>query len=123
MTITQTIASKIKQSFEEWNRSGQKGLFCKFLEKQEEGILELLQELPMVRGQLDRKLLKELDKKPVQRPLSDAILAIYMPQITLLYQQKKTKETFEQFLDQLRREYSTSDTLEAYLKKSSRQQP
>ena len=123
MTIKQTITSKIKRSFEEWNRSGKKELFCTFLEKQEEGILELLQELPTFRAQLDRKLLKELDKRPAQRPLSDAILAVYMPQITVLYQQRKTKNTFEEFLDHLRREYSTADALETYLKKSSHQQP
>ncbi len=119
MTIRRTILSKIERSFEQWNRSDKKELFCTFLEKQEKGILELLEELPMIRQQLDRKLLKELDKRPLQRPLCDAILAAYMPQITLVYQQRKTKETFEQFLDHLRREYSTADALENYLKKSS----
>ena len=119
MTLEQTLIAKIQESFEYWNRSGRKGFFSTFLEKQEPGILELLEELPRILTKLDRKILKELKAKPAQRPLCDAILALYMPQMTLLYQQKKPKETFEQFLDQLRREYSTADAPEIYLKKSS----
>ncbi|HAU65819.1 MAG: hypothetical protein UT30_C0010G0039 [Candidatus Uhrbacteria bacterium GW2011_GWF2_39_13] len=119
MTLEQTLIAKIQESFKRWNTSERKGLFCTFLEKQEPGILELLEELPIILTKLDRKLLKELEKKPPQQPLCDAILALYMPQMTLLYQHRKTKETFEHFLEHLRREYATADALEAYLKKVS----
>ena len=123
MTLEQTLMTKVQESFKSWNRSGKKGFFCTFLEKQEPGILELLKEFPIILKKLDRKLVKELEKKPPQRPLCEDVLVLYMPEITLLYQQKKTQETFEHFLDHLRREYSTANALEAYLKKSSRQQP
>ncbi|MBI4435771.1 hypothetical protein HY630_03805 [Candidatus Uhrbacteria bacterium] len=122
MTLEQTILRKIQEAFEAWDRAGRPGLFRVFLEEAEEGILDILAELPGVRTKLGqdrdgRKLLAELDKMPAHRPVPDSVLGLYIHDITMVYQQGHTAESFEAFLDRLRRECSTEEELDALLKR------
>ena len=122
MTLEQTLLRKIREAYQAWERAGRKGLFRVFLNKQEEGILDLLTELPGVRTALGRdragrKILAELDQKPPHRPIPESILALYMHEITRVYQSGHVTGSFEAFLERLRRECSTADELDALLKR------
>ena len=121
MTLEQTILRKIQEAFEAWERVGRRGLFRVFLEKEEEGILDLLAELPSVRTTLGRdregrKILAELDQKPPHRAVPESILGLYMHEITRVYQRGHIPGSFEVFLDRLRRECSTADELDTLLR-------
>lgn len=121
MTLEQTILRKIREAYQAWERAGRRGLFRVFLENQEEGILDLLAELPGVRTTLardreGRKTLAELDQKPPHRAVSESILALYMHDIAGVYRSGHIAGSFEAFLDRLRRECSTADELDALLR-------
>ena len=122
MTLEQTILRKIEQAFEAWERAGRPGLFRTFLDRKEEGILDVLTELPNVRTTLgrtrdSRKVLAELDKTPPHRAVADNILALYMDAITLAYQQGRLADTFAASLEHIRKECSTAQEVEAYLRR------
>lgn len=120
MTLEQTILRKIEKAFDAWDRAGRPGLFRTFLERHEEGILDILAELPNVRvilgGSRDgRRLLTELDKVPPRRAVADNVIAQYMDAITRAYQRNAAAGSFEAFLERIRKECSTTQDLEAFL--------
>lgn len=122
MTLEQTLLRKIQEAFDAWDRAGRPGLFRTFLQRQEEGILDVLAELPNIRVTLGRnrdgrKLLAELDKVPPRRAVADNVLAQYMDAITRAYQRTAAAGSFAAFLERIRKECSTAEDLETFLKR------
>lgn len=122
MTLEQTILHKIEKAFDAWDRAGRPGLFRTFLNRHEEGILDILVELPNTRATLGRtrdgrKLLAEIDKAPPRRAVADTVIAQYMDAITHAYQRDAQAGSFEAFLERIRKECSTAEDLETFLKR------
>ena len=122
MTLEQTVLRKIEEAFASWDRAGKPGLFRTFLERQEEGITDILLELPdvrttLARTRLGRRILAEVDKAPPHKAVSDNILAQQMDRITRVYQRAAQAGSFQAFLERIRRECSTEEDLGAFLKR------
>ncbi|NQV90630.1 hypothetical protein HQ487_04495 [Candidatus Uhrbacteria bacterium] len=116
MTLEQTIVHQIQKAFVAWVDAGRPGLFRRYLEKQEEGILDILEMQPGFRKKLGRKILKELDKEPPRKRLHHSALALFMNEIANIYQQGHIPGTFESFLERLCKECQDTEELEVYLK-------
>lgn len=122
MNLEQTLLRKIEKAFDAWDQAGRPGLFRTFLERQEEGILDILVELPNIlivlsRTRDGRKITAELDKVPPRRAVADNVIAQYMDAITRAYQHTGMTGSFQAFLERIRKECSTAEDLEAFLKR------
>ncbi|MBT5808007.1 hypothetical protein HOI18_01905 [Candidatus Uhrbacteria bacterium] len=126
MALAHTVAEMITTSFRKWCRAGRKGVFCKALEREHEGILDYPERIHTVMlGLLDIKIRKEIESAPKKKRgrIAETIVELFMSEIVDLYQRTQTDVPFDQFLDLLRQQFPTQQELEVHLEQNAPKQP
>lgn len=120
--LAQTLLPKIERAFDAWIRARQQGSFRAFLAtRTDPSTLTILDNNPELVSQLPDKIRRQLQlRSPTPRRLSTPTLGTYFPQLTSVYKKlARDEDTFESFLERLREQCPTEETLLIFLKENS----
>ncbi len=115
-----STAELITRYHREWQRGEQTISFAAFLEKREEGLLDLIQEAPAALEHLSakiRRLISDQPQRKKRKKLSDGDLEPFMPLITKAYIRESDEwGTFDAFVTHLQQSCSDNFELERRLR-------